>query len=54
VSPVHANFIINRGGATGGEVLELIRQVRARVREVKGVELQPEAILYGRQWEDVW
>jgi len=54
VSPVHANFLVNRGGATSGEVLELIRRVRARVREVKGVELQPEAILYGRKWEDVW
>lgn len=53
VSRVHANFIINRGGATGAEVLELVRRVRARVREAKGVDLQPEVLLYGRRWEDV-
>jgi UDP-N-acetylmuramate--alanine ligase len=53
VSPVHANFIVNRGTATGSDVLQLVRRVRARVREVKGVELQPEVMLYGRKWEDV-
>ena len=53
VSPVHANFIINRGNATGADVLELVRRVRARVREVKGVELEPEVLLYGKNWKDV-
>ncbi|MBL9208868.1 MAG: UDP-N-acetylmuramate dehydrogenase [Opitutaceae bacterium] len=53
VSAVHANFIINRGHASGADVLELVRRVRARVRQVKGVDLQPEVLLYGRKWEDV-
>jgi UDP-N-acetylmuramate--L-alanine ligase/UDP-N-acetylenolpyruvoylglucosamine reductase len=53
VSPVHANFIVNRGRATGADVLELVRRVRARVRQAKGVELEPEVLLYGRAWEDV-
>jgi UDP-N-acetylmuramate--alanine ligase len=53
VSPVHANFIVNRGHATGADVLELVRRIRARVRQVKGVELQPEVLLYGKRWEDV-
>ncbi len=53
VSRVHANFIVNRGQATAGEVLELVRRVRARVRQVKGVELEPEVMLYGKNWEDV-
>ncbi|MBI4625285.1 MAG: UDP-N-acetylmuramate dehydrogenase, partial [Verrucomicrobia bacterium] len=53
VSPVHANFIVNRGHATGADVLELVRRVRARVRQVKGVELEPEVLLYGKKWEDV-
>ena len=53
VSTVHANFIINRGRATGADVLELVRRVRARVRQVKGVELQPEVLLYGKDWRDV-
>ncbi|WP_414663229.1 UDP-N-acetylmuramate dehydrogenase [Horticoccus sp. 23ND18S-11] len=53
VSPVHANFIVNRGRASGADVLELVRRVRARVRLVKGVDLQPEVLLYGKAWEDV-
>jgi len=53
VSPVHANFIVNRGDATSSEVLELIRRVRAQVRERQGVELEPEVLLYGQEWKDV-
>ena len=53
VSPVHANFIVNRGQATGADVLELVRRVRARVRQAKGVDLEPEVLLYGRDWKDV-
>jgi len=52
VSTVHANFIINRGRASGADVLELIRRVRAGVFAAKGVKLEPEAQLFGRQWED--
>ncbi|MEO6246617.1 MAG: UDP-N-acetylmuramate dehydrogenase [Opitutaceae bacterium] len=53
VSAVHANFIINRGGASGADVIELVRRVRARVRQARGVELQPEVLLFGKKWEDV-
>jgi UDP-N-acetylenolpyruvoylglucosamine reductase len=53
VSPVHANFIVNRGEATSADVLELIRRVRARVRERQGVDLEPEVLLYGQDWKDV-
>jgi UDP-N-acetylenolpyruvoylglucosamine reductase len=53
VSSVHANFIVNRGQATGADVLALVRRVRARVRQVKGVDLEPEALLYGKLWKDV-
>ena len=53
VSPLHANFIVNRGRASSGEVLELIRRVRARVRQLHGVDLQPEVLLFGERWEDV-
>ncbi len=53
VSPVHANFIVNRGGASAADVIALVRRVRARVRELKGVELQPEVLLFGRRWEEV-
>lgn len=53
VSAVHANFIVNRGNATSADVLELVRRVRARVWEVKGVNLEPEVLLYGKSWSDV-
>lgn len=53
VSPVHANFIVNHGGATAADVLELVRRVRARVREVKGIDLEPEVLLYGQEWKNV-
>lgn len=42
VSEKHAGFLINRGGASCGDVLELIRQVRERVLEETGVRLEPE------------
>ena len=53
VSTVHANFIVNRGSATGADVLELVRRVRARVRQVKGIDLEPEVLLYGKDWREV-
>ena len=42
VSEKHAGFLINTGGATCADVLELIRQVQERVRTEKGVRLEPE------------
>ncbi len=42
VSEKHAGFLINRGGATCGDVLELIRQVQKRVLAETGVQLEPE------------
>jgi UDP-N-acetylenolpyruvoylglucosamine reductase len=53
VSPLHANFIVNLGTATAGDVLDLVRLVRARVRQLKGVALEPEVLLYGKNWQDV-
>ncbi len=53
VSSVHANFIVNRGAATGADVLELVRRVRAGVRAAHGVDLEPEVLLYGKSWTDV-
>lgn len=42
VSEKHAGFVINRGGATCADVLELVRQVRERVLAQTGVELEME------------
>lgn len=53
VSTVHANFIVNRGQATSADIIELVRRVRARVEETKGIRLEPEVLLYGKKWRDV-
>ncbi|HZL46553.1 MAG TPA: UDP-N-acetylmuramate dehydrogenase [Opitutaceae bacterium] len=53
VSSVHANFIINRGQATTAEIITLMRRVRDRVRLARGITLEPEVLLYGREWKDV-
>ncbi|GLH70609.1 UDP-N-acetylenolpyruvoylglucosamine reductase [Geothrix rubra] len=42
VSPEHANFLVNHGHATAGEFAELMATVLAKVREVHGVDLEPE------------
>ncbi len=42
VSREHANFLVNHGHATAGEFAELMDQVRSRVLEVQGVDLEPE------------
>lgn len=53
VSPVHANFIVNRGHATSADIIGLVRQIRARVKSARGIDLEPEVLLYGREWRDV-
>lgn len=45
ISTKHTLAIINRGGGTAAEVLELVRMIQDRVREVFGVELQPEPVI---------
>lgn len=47
VSPKHGNFIVNLGGATAQDVLELIEFVRARVRVETAVELELEVQVVG-------
>jgi UDP-N-acetylmuramate dehydrogenase len=46
-SAVHANFVVNLGGAAARDVVALIRMARARVRDRFGVELEPEVRLVG-------
>jgi len=47
VSPLHANFINNVGGATARDVATLLARVRRAVHEQFGVELQLEVHLVG-------
>mgnify|MGYP001765817319 CR=1 FL=1 len=49
VSDVHANFILNDGGATASEVLALVEQVRAEVLKRHGVRLETEVQIIGEE-----
>ncbi len=40
VSTMHCNFLINRGAATAADIEALGEEVRRRVRETSGVELE--------------
>jgi UDP-N-acetylmuramate dehydrogenase len=44
ISTKHTLAIVNRGGGTAAEVLELVRMIQNGVRERFGVELQPEPV----------
>lgn len=48
ISTVHANFIVNHGGATAKDVLALVERARTKVRETTGVDLETEVQLIGR------
>jgi UDP-N-acetylmuramate dehydrogenase len=47
ISPVHANFIANRGGATAADVLALMREAQAAVWRTAGVRLVTEVRVIG-------
>ena len=47
VSTKHAGFVVNVGGATAADVLQVIRDVQARVLEEFDVQLEPEVRLWG-------
>jgi UDP-N-acetylenolpyruvoylglucosamine reductase len=53
VSTVHANFIVNRGHATSADVVALVRRVRERVKNARGIDLEPEVLFFGQEWRDV-
>jgi UDP-N-acetylmuramate dehydrogenase len=48
ISPKHANFIVNIGGASADDVLALMAEMRNRVYERFGIELEPEIRVIGR------
>jgi len=53
VSPVHANFIVNTGETTAADVLTLLRRVRGVVKAERGIELEPEILVLGKEWRDL-
>jgi UDP-N-acetylmuramate dehydrogenase len=48
ISTIHANFIVNTGGATASDVISLIAKARALVRFRTGILLEPEVKILGR------
>ena len=54
ISTVHANVIVNTGGATAEDVKRLMEEMRTAVRERFGIELQPEIqIVSGQEKEKI-
>lgn len=49
VSAKHANFIINRDGASAGDVERLIQHVQDTVRDVHGIDLVHEVRIVGQE-----
>jgi UDP-N-acetylmuramate dehydrogenase len=47
VSPMHANYFVNTGGATAADVRALIEQVQGRVDDQFGARLEPEVKIIG-------
>ena len=47
ISPVHANVIVNLGGATANDVRALMDEMKKAVREKFGIELNPEIRVLG-------
>ena len=49
VSNLHANFLLNTGGATAAEIEGLGEEVRARVKAQSGVQLEWEIMRVGEE-----
>jgi len=47
VSEVHGNFIVNEGGATASDILQLIEEVKAAARKQRDIELETEVQIVG-------
>ena len=49
VSEKHCGFVINKGGATAADVMQLIEDVRQKVKDAFQVDLEPEVRLTGER-----
>jgi UDP-N-acetylmuramate dehydrogenase len=50
VADKHANYIINKGGATSADVSTLVAHIRATVQAQFAVTLEPEVQILGAEW----
>jgi UDP-N-acetylmuramate dehydrogenase len=46
VSTKHSNFIVNVGGATYSDVIQLIEQIKIKVKQTSGIQLSEELRIY--------
>ena len=51
ISAKHTLALVNRGGATTAELLQVARQIAAGVEKAFGVRLEPEPIFVGHAWD---
>lgn len=49
VSEVHANFIVNDGGATASEILSLIERIKEKALLERGIQLETEVAIIGEE-----
>jgi UDP-N-acetylmuramate dehydrogenase len=55
LSPKHANFVENTGGATTSDILGVMAEARRQVRDRFGVVLEPEVQVLGDvEWPEEW
>lgn len=48
VSDKHCGFVINVGGATAADVMDLIHEIKTRVKDRFQVDLEPEVVFLGK------
>ena len=49
VNRIHANFFINKGKAIASDFIKLMEDVKSRVKETFGIELEPEIRIVGKE-----
>lgn len=49
VSEIHANFLVNRGGATAADFLQLVARIKDEVLLKMGITLEPEVQIVGEE-----
>jgi len=55
LSPKHANFVENTGGASTSDILEVMAEARRKVHDRFGVTLEPEVQILGEvSWPEGW
>ena len=49
VSHLHANYLVNTGGATAADIIALATRVKEKVRQSHGIQLDEEVTLVGKE-----